>query len=837
MIVARPFAYNPTLQTSGVSAQYGTFSVGYQNQSYGNSPGGIKWWNGPNEELGYVIGTSMPTGGKVAPDGTIGNVRFRRTVGFSDSSYITLSNKITGQSFTSTQDASNYFFFNGYWTAYPLTILFVGGTFSQFSPQNSVTNRIARLTTDGNLDTSFNIGTGFNNGIFTSLLQSDGKIIVGGQFTSYSGISSNRIARLNTDGSYDISFIVGTAFGNTIRTSSIQSNGKVIFGGDFTTYSGISSNYVARLNTDGSYDSSFVIGAGFNSTVSASLVQSDGKILLGGYFTTYSGVSRNGIVRLNTNGSYDSSFTIGTGFNGTPFVLSIQSDGKIIVGGDFISYSGISSSRIVRLNTDGSYDSSFVIGTGFSSFVQTISIQSDEKLIMGGAFNSYSGISTNNIVRLNTDGSYDSSFVVGGGFNATVRISSIQSDGKIVLGGNFSTYQGTTRNGIVRLNTDGSYDSSFVIGTAFLGGIVYSLPIQSDGKIIIGGFFTDFPLKINRFISMYNNGNYRSPFNIGTGFDSYINTSIIQSDGKVVVGGAFTSYSGISSNRIVRLNTNGSYDSSFVIGTGFNNVVGTFSVQSDGKIVIGGGFTSYSGISSNRIARLNTDGSYDSSFVVGTGFNSENYTCPIQSDGKILFGGFFTTYQGITRNRIVRLNTDGSYDTSFVIGTGFNASVSTLSIQSDGKIIVGGTFTSYSGISSNKIARLNINGSYDTSFVIGTGFDVTVNTSSIQSDGKIILGGQFTTYSGISSVRIIRLNTDGSYDNSFVIGTGFNNVVYTSSILSDGKIIIGGTFTQYQGITRNRLVILNTDGSYDSSFINGSQTNETIFTIATKSFT
>ena len=835
MAISRPFAYNPTLQTSGVSAQYGTFSVGFPDISYGTNPGGLKWWDGPDESLGYVIGTSLPTGGRVAPDGTIGNVQFWRTTAFTDSSYITLSNKITGQSFTSTQDASNYFFFNGYWTAYPLTVLFVGGNFTAYSGISN--NRIVRLNTDGSYDTSFVIGNGFNVVVRESLIQSDGKIIVGGDFTTYSGISSNNIARLNTNGSYDTSYIVGTGFNGAIVTSSIQSDQKIIFGGQFTTYQGTTRNRIARLNTNGSYDTSFVIGTGFDGVVNTSPIQSDGKIVLGGQFTTYQGTTRNGIARLNTDGSYDTSFIIGTGFNGAIFSSLIQSDGKIIVSGAFSTYSGISSNNIVRLNTNGSYDTSFVVGTGFQSNVNTLALQSDGKIIAGGDFISYSGISRNRIVRLNTDGSYDTSFVIGTGFNGTVSTSSIQSDGKIIVGGTFTSYSGISNNRIARLNTNGSYDSTFNSGT---NNLVNSFSIQPDGKTIVGGDFTSYQSNVNRVISLYENGNIRQSFNIGIGFNDIVRTSLIQSDGKIIVGGDFTSYQGTSMNKIVRLNTDGSLDTSFVIGTGFdiNSSVDDSIIQSDGKIILCGSFSAYSGVTRRGIVRLNTNGSYDTSFIIGTGFAGSVNTSSIQSDGKIIVGGSFISYSGISSNRIARINTDGSYDTSFVIGTGFDDGILTSSIQSDGKIIVGGFFSSYSGISSNRIARLNTDGSYDSSFVIGTGFIGIVRSSSIQSDGKIIIGGDFTTYQGVTRNRIARLNTDGSYDTSFVIGDGFNNTVSTSSVQSDGKILIGGGFTTYSGISTNKIVRLNTNGSYDTSFTSGNVTNlqQSVVTILIKYF-
>jgi uncharacterized delta-60 repeat protein len=247
-----------------------------------------------------------------------------------------------------------------------------------------------------------------------------------------------------------------------------------------------------------------------------------------------------------------------------------------------------------------------------------------------------------------------------------------------------------------------------------------------------------------------------------------------------LVGGFFTSYSGVSRNRIIRLNTDGSIDTSFVIGTGFNTIVETIQLQPDGKILVGGQFATYSGVSSNRIIRLNTDGSIDASFVIGSGFNGTIQPIQLQTDGKILVGGLFTSYSGVSSGRVIRLNTDGSVDTGFVIGTGFNNSVYSIQLQPDSKILIGGTFTSYSGVSRNRIIRLNTDGSIDTSFVIGTGFS-GIPYISLQSDGKILVGGTFTSYNGSLYNRIIRLDGYDSQTKYNVVNIDYNGTYYIGS--------------------------------------------------------
>jgi uncharacterized delta-60 repeat protein len=195
-----------------------------------------------------------------------------------------------------------------------------------------------------------------------------------------------------------------------------------------------------------------------------------------------------------------------------------------------------------------------------------------------------------------------------------------------------------------------------------------------------------------------------------------------------------------------------------------NNGVSTTSIQSDGKIIIGGWFTSYDGTTRNDIARLNSDGTLDGTFNLNLGtalYESGVYTTSIQSDGKIIIGGFwYADIEIIAINGIARLNADGTLDGTFNPGSGANNYVRTTAIQSDGKIIIGGQFTSYNGVARNRIARLNADGTLDGTFNPGTGTNDDVRTSSIQSDGKIIIGGDFTSYDGTGRNRIARINVN-----------------------------------------------------------------------------
>jgi len=350
----------------------------------------------------------------------------------------------------------------------------------------------------------------------------------------------------------------------------------------------------------------------------------------------------------------------------------------------------------------------------------------------------------------------------------------------IIVGGTFTTFNGQTHNRIIRLSSNGSVDASFVTGTGFDSTVVaWGRSVQSDKKVIVGHNFTTYNGTSSlRLARLNSNGSYDSSFNVGTGFDATTPSISLQSDGKVLVGGAFTTYRGTSAPRIVRLNTDGSFDTGFVYGTGFNGTTENLAIDSSNRVIAVGGFTSYNGTSAARIARLNTDGTIDGTFSTGVGFPSNPTRVILDSSSKLLVVGFFGSYNNTTAIRLVRINTNGTIDSSLSTGSGFNNTTRAIAEQSDGKLIVGGTFTSYNGTSANRIIRLNSDGSIDSTFNIGTGFSAgTVWDIAIQPDGKIIAVGDFTSYNGTTTNRIVRLNSNGSRDSSFDPGTGFGNNV------------------------------------------------------------
>ena len=203
-----------------------------------------------------------------------------------------------------------------------------------------------------------------------------------------------------------------------------------------------------------------------------------------------------------------------------------------------------------------------------------------------------------------------------------------------------------------------------------------------------------------------------------------------------------------------------SLDTGFNPGNGANNVVRAIAIQpSDGKVLVAGDFTSFNGVSVSYLARLSPAGAIDGTFLVGTNLNGPVSAVHVQYDGKILVGGSFTAYQTTARNYMARLNADGTLDTGFYSnGTELNNFVNSIDVQTDGAIVIGGGFTAFGSVSRAYFMRLTSAGTLDPSINIGTGADSFVETVLVKGDGKIVLGGSFTNFNGQSAPRLTRIN-------------------------------------------------------------------------------
>jgi len=473
------------------------------------------------------------------------------------------------------------------------------------------------------------------------------------------------------------------------------------------------------------------------------------------------------IYSVKKNGGYALIPVVRTGGSvGTITISNFSVSGSAIGGG--VNYSNVAGTLTFTNGQIGQFIRVPVVDNGISNGLTSLT------LVLSNAQPAYAlgSVSNATLNIIDTDsvneppGSGDVTYDTLG-LNNTVYALALQPDNQLLVGGDFTMADGVPRQRIARFNSDGSVDSEF------------SLPSSSYGA------------------------------------NDSVRAIAVQSDGRILVGGFFTNFNSVVLNHFARLNSDGSLDSQFTPGSGADNAVYALAQTFVGglsKILIGGGFANVGGTPINSIARLNSDGSLDSSFNPGQGANATVYALALQGDGKVVIGGDFTAVNGNTNfNHIARLNTDGSVDTNFLGGlSGASDSVHAIAIQSDGRILIGGYFTSVNGTNLNHIARLNTDGSVDASFQPGVGASDSVFSIALQADTRIVLGGEFTTCSGVSRSRITRLNPDGTVDPTINFGTGANNFVAAVAIqedtifgyptnVPDEKIIIGGGFTQYNG--------------------------------------
>ncbi|MEK7677126.1 MAG: immunoglobulin domain-containing protein [Verrucomicrobiota bacterium] len=653
------------------------------------------------------------------------------------------------------------------------------------------------------MDPSFNPGASAR--VYSLAVQADGKILVGGDFTTLGGQSRNRIGRLNADGTLDASFNPGA--NNGVSSLVVQADGKILLGGGFTTLGGENRNRIGRLNADGMLDPSFNPGA--NDWVYSLAVQADGKILLGGDFTTLGGQSRNNIGRLNNTDpvtqslTYDGSTLTWTRGGSSPEVWRTTFEhsanatdwtslgaGTRIAGGWQLTGLSLLPNGIMRAR--GYVTGGFCNGSGW--FVET--------MIATGAPVIFSQPAS----RTNNTGTSATFSVLAGG---TPPLSYQWWKEEVALAGE-------TESSLSLTNLQGSDAGNYmVVITNAYGAVTSAVAVLTVNLA---------PLDPS--------------FNPGAGGGNYpsVNSLALQADGEILVGGTFTTLGGQPRNRIGRLKADGTLDASFNPGASGYILgfvwVDSLALQADGKILVGGLFTTLGEQSRNNIGRLHADGTLDSSFNPGAGeTNSSVSSLVVQADGKILVGGGFTTLGGQSRNRIGRLNADGTLDTGF--NPGANYIVNSVVLQADGKILVGGGFATLGGQSRNSIGRLNADGTLDTSFNPGANY--WVYSLAVQADGKILVGGYFWTLGGQSRESIGRLNADGTVDPSLNTGAsdwfldlgwlfldGSLDWGISLAVQVDGKILVGGAFQTLGGQSRNSIGRLNNNPATQSLTFEGS---------------
>lgn len=357
----------------------------------------------------------------------------------------------------------------------------------------------------------------------------------------------------------------------------------------------------------------------------------------------------------------------------------------------------------------------------------------------------------------------------------------------------------------------GSLDPEFT--PTLFGNEVMSLAIDGQ-RVLVGGWFTSpAPYLAARLIE----GGSDPTFSIGSGPNAVVRSLAVRDDRAIYVAGSFTSFDGTPRKDIALLSESGALDPNFDPGTGFNNRIERIIPLPDGKVLVAGAFSSVQGQSQAGVARLNSDGSRDAAFGATSGTDWTVNDMIRLDDGRIIIGGLFGKYNGVSSNRIAALNADGTLDETFEVGSGFNGPVTALLLTGDGQILVAGSFSSYNGMARNRLALLNADGTLDQSFDAGSGPNGTVNAMAEDSIGRVIIGGGFTSYDGADRFRIARVKKTGALDLTFEPGTGANSDVNAIVDLgAEDRLLIGGSFTSYDGASVSRYARIIGGGAGDS---------------------
>ena len=699
--------------------------------------------------------------------------------------------------------------------------ILLGGDFTTLSPANgpgTVSRKgLARLNADGTVDMAFNPDSGDAN-INSIALQPDGKILVGGAFANIGGQPRNNIARLDPITGLADSFDPNA--NGLVLALAVQPDGKILAGGYFFTIGGQPRNYIARLDATTGLADAFNPNA--SDPVYSVVLQTDGKVLIGGIFTNIGSQTRNHIARIDpTSGLLDSWNPNATGH---VYSLALQADGKILAGGNFFSIGGQAHRCLARLDpTTGLADS---FNPNPNDAVISLAVQPDGKILAVGGFrgaNSIGGQSRNAIARLDPiTGAADSFDPNGGLISPTVAVA-IQPDGKVLVGGNFTTLApnggpAVTRNRIARLEKDGRLDQTLDLNIQGIGGdllAVHATTVQPDGKILIGGGFTSvLGVPRNNIARLNPDGT------LDMAFDPNANGTVmaiaLQTDGKILVGGFFygkNSIGGQTRNRIARLDPiTGQadlFDPNADPFDGTYKAVYSLMVQADGMIVIGGAFSflwpnggPY--VERTGIARLDPSGSLDS---FNAASNNAVFCMAEDADGRILAAGSFYSIGGQPRNGIARLDPGTGLADMFNPGNIGSVHPYAIVAQGDGQILAGGPFGFIGGQNRHYIARLDaITGLADS-------FDPSANNIvgelAVQADGKILAAGSFTSIAGYTRNRIVRLDATSGRPDSF--DPNASEVVTAMAVQADGKILAGGYFTSVGNLPRNFFARLSND--------------------------
>lgn len=643
------------------------------------------------------------------------------------------------------------------------------------------------MSATNTLDATAAFGGGFNGSVLSAVVLPDGSSIwLAGAFTTYRGGVANRVAKISLSGVLDTAFSPATG-GNGVNATAnaLAINGGILYvGGTFATYRGATATRVAKVNAaTGVLDTVFnpaTGGNGANNTVFALVADASG-VWIGGQFTTYRGAAANRLARVSLTGVLDTVISPATGGNGFNNIVRalIVSGTSLLAGGDFTTYRGGAANRIALLSTStGAIDTIFnptTGGNGFSSgSVSALGVDSSGVIWAGGSFVAYRRSTARIVARLSGTGVLLSN----GHVNAQVNAFVVEPT-TVTFAGSFK--YGAPEwiaNNIAVLSTTDVPDTAFSPQSGANGTNNTVNALASDGvSLYIGGAFTSYRGGLANRVAKIDlaTGAINTVFSPTSGSNGANNTVLaIQLDGagNLYLGGSFTTYRGTAANRVSKVTVNGVKDTVFSPNSGANGAGGQVNALAliGSDLYIGGAFTAYRGAVANRVARVSTTGVLDTVFSPASGANGVNNTVnAFSTDGTDLYiGGAFTTYRGAAANYVTRVTVAGVLNTTFSPATGSNGANSTVNgLAYDGtSLYVAGAFSTYRGTAANRVTKVALSGTKDTTFSPNSGAngaDATVSAISWSAgSSRLLMGGSFYNYRGVGCQFYGVLQADGA---------------------------------------------------------------------------
>lgn len=552
--------------------------------------------------------------------------------------------------------------------------LLAAGYFQQAGGQPC--GSIIRLLPDGSLDPSFDAGLGADHYVLAMALDGQGRVLLGGYFGSIGGVPRARLARLFADGSLDPDF--QPSADAPVAAIAVQPDGKILVGGEFITLNGQPAGRLGRLLEDGSLDPAFSAGAGADGPVHALALDSAGRALIGGAFTQVAGAARLNLARIGPDGALDSVFDLPA--DGTVKSVARLASGKILIGGDFLAVGGVRRVRVARLELAAGHDPLFDVRLieptdGYSYRVNTLVPLAGGRILIGGAF---SAIPTRrNLALAERDGSLVAGFDPRP--SAPVHTALELRDGRLLVGGEFFAIGGSTVRGpIARLLPDGRLDRGFSPPLNFQR--VFALAEQPDGKLLVGGTFSDPVSGRRNLVRLLADGTIDSSFHAGTA-GTTVQSLALQPDGRILVAGSFSSWNGEAQAWLARLEADGSLDLSF--RPALDAPVWSVAADAGGRILVGGQYAHVNGEARQGLVRLEADGSLDAGFRLAVDPAATSWV-PMANrlaDGSYLAAGILH-FAGGEGAQLARLRPDGALDR--VLQPLNSPSVTAMAVEADG---------------------------------------------------------------------------------------------------------------------------------------------------------